>query len=80
MGEALTEEQYNELFDYMDMFCAALDKGDTDEVLEVGKKIPFPPRILKGMKEIYGKDYILERGFNLRHANAAYGNGWLDEQ
>lgn len=57
----------------------AMDKGDEEEVQRLSSLFPVEPEIAKIFKEVYGKEFILEVGFDLTEANLRYGEGWLDE-
>lgn len=57
----------------------AIALGDKEKEMEIGKQIPMAPHCAKTYKSMYGKEALLEAGFNLSEANAEYGEGWLDE-
>ncbi len=79
MSTALTEQQWDTILDDLEKWSEAYDQGRIDDALTIGQSITHPPEVLKTMKEVFGKDYLVENGFNLRLANEAFGEGWLDE-
>jgi hypothetical protein len=51
--------------------------GKEEEAMALSKTIPVPPFLAKVMKEMSGVDYILESGWNMAEAEAAFGKDWL---
>jgi hypothetical protein len=51
--------------------------GKEEEAMALKKTIPVPPFLAKVMKEMSGVDYILESGWNMAEAEAAFGKDWL---
>jgi hypothetical protein len=56
----------------------AADRGDREEENRLLLLLPLAPHLAKVAKEIWGKDYLLQEGFDLSEAEAAYGPNWLD--
>ncbi len=79
MTTVLTEKQWDMVLTKIEEWNDAVEKGDRQKAMQIGRAVPYPPDVLKGMKDIYGKDYLIKRGFNLSLANKAFGKGWLDE-
>ncbi|MDR2490168.1 MAG: hypothetical protein LBD20_02060 [Spirochaetaceae bacterium] len=53
------------------------DAGKADEALSLEKTIPMPPFLAKVMKEKVGADFLINSGWNLAEAEAAFGQDWL---
>ncbi len=79
MTAVFTDTQYDAIFDKMDEFDEAYDKGDIEGALAIGRSIEYPPHLLMRVKKVLGKDYLIENGFNLKLADEAFGKDWLDE-
>jgi hypothetical protein len=59
----------------------AEDAGDDEEDGRLMRQVlPLAPHLAMAAKEMYGKQYLLDRGYNLSEADAEYGDGWLDKQ
>lgn len=52
--------------------------GDEDEAGRLMRKLPLAPGLAQIAKEMYGKEYLTSRGYDLSEANAEFGDGWLD--
>jgi hypothetical protein len=72
-----TAEEYNQLWDELQ---AAKDRNDEPEVDRLTRLLPMVPYIVRAFKRVYGKEAVLEVGFDLTQANLEYGEGWLDEE
>jgi hypothetical protein len=57
----------------------AADRGDREEENRLPLLLPLAPHLAKVAKEIWGKDYLLQEGFDLSEAEAAYGPNWLGQ-
>ncbi len=57
---------------------ASLAATDRDEKLRLMRLLPLAPHLARIGKELYGKNFLLEGGFNLSDANEEFGDGWLD--
>ena len=71
-----TKEEYDELNAQLH---AAEEREDWEEFDRLIKIVPLPPRILKAFAVGYGRDFIIETGYDLTEANLEFGEGWLDE-
>jgi hypothetical protein len=71
-----TEEEYHRI---SDEYFAAEARGDEVERLRLLRLIPMNPMVIKAFAEVYGRDFVIESGYDLTEANIAYGKGWLDE-
>ncbi len=71
-----TEEEYEQLQEEVN---AARERGDTEEFDRLMTIFPVPPRILKAFAIGFGRDFIIESGYDLTEANLEFGEGWLDE-
>jgi hypothetical protein len=58
--------------------AAELSKaGDEEGYMRLMKTVPMPPYLAKVMKEKVGTDYLINSGWNLSEAEAAFGQDWL---
>lgn len=62
----------------LDAIHDAEQAGDRDTAYLLMMKIPLAPGMAKIGKEMYGKGFLVENGYDLSEANAEFGNGWLD--
>ncbi|MDR0637402.1 MAG: hypothetical protein LBG27_00610 [Spirochaetaceae bacterium] len=73
-GRLLTEREKADIS--MQVF-ALEDAGRKAEADVLVKTLPLPPYLAKIMKEKIGADYLIESGWNLAEAEAAFGSDWL---
>ncbi len=71
-----TEEEYDQLQEEAN---AARERGDIEEFDRLMTILPVPPRILKAFAVGFGRDFIIESGYDLTEANLEFGEGWLDK-
>lgn len=58
---------------------AAEKIGDEEEAGRlIREALPVPPHLAMAAKEMYGKEYLITRRYNLSEANVEFGEGWLD--
>jgi hypothetical protein len=57
---------------------AASKRGDEAEYYRILKLLPLAPLLAKFAKENWGKEGLLEAGFDLSLADEKFGPGWLD--
>ena len=57
---------------------AAGKAGNKDEEIRLMRKLPLAPHLAMAAKEMYGKEYLLEHGYDLTDANEEFGNDWLE--
>lgn len=69
----------DEHMSHIDEMLAAFKRGDTMEGIRIGQIMPFNPIMAMAIKNVYGKEYLLDMGLNLTRANEKWGEGWLDE-
>lgn len=74
MGLMTLEEKWN----LLDAIEKAEDASDEAEAGRLMRELPLAPGLAKIAKEMYGKEYLINRGYNLTEANAEFGDGWLD--
>jgi hypothetical protein len=55
-----------------------LDAGDREGYMRLIKTAPLPPYLAKIYKEKVGIKQLIESGWNLSEAEAAFGSGWLN--
>ena len=53
------------------------DEGRKEEAIALKKTIPIPAHLAKIFKKQFGADYLINAGWNLAEAEAAYGADWL---
>ena len=53
--------------------------GDEEGASRLIRTAPMPPYIAKIMKEKVGVDFLLNGGWNLSEAEAAFGSDWLSK-
>jgi hypothetical protein len=56
----------------------ASGKGDYEELERLSKLLPMAPYLAKAVKEIHGKEHLLNLGYDLSEAETEYGADWLD--
>lgn len=71
----LTREQK---MDIIDKSLDADERGDHEEANRLMLQLPVPPYLAQIFKEVWGKDFLLEGGYDLSLAEAEYGKNWLD--
>jgi hypothetical protein len=54
------------------------EAGDEEGAMRLMKTAPLPPYLAKVMKEKVGVDYLINSGWNLSEAEAAFGSDWLN--
>jgi hypothetical protein len=75
MAKMTKEEE----FDILQASLDAADRGDYEEENRLLLLLPLAPHLAKVAKDLWGKDYLLQEGFDLSEAEAAYGPNWLDQ-
>ncbi len=64
----------------LDAIYDAEKAGNKDEAGRLMREeLPLAPGLAQIAKEMYGKEYLITRGYNLSEANAEFGDGWLDK-
>ncbi len=76
MGNKLMTWEEKEVL--LDAIYDANRAGNKDEAYRLMHQLPLAPGLAEIAKEMYGKEYLIENGFNLSEANAEFGDGWLD--
>jgi hypothetical protein len=71
-----TEEEYDAL---MDEYFAAVDRDDQETAMKLVRKIPVDADTMMAFASTYGRNFILEGGYDITEANMKYGKGWLNE-
>lgn len=74
----MTQRTKEEEFTILQASLAAAKRGDMEEERRLIRMLPLAPHLAKVAKEMWGKEYLLTRGYDLSEAEAAYGIGWLD--
>lgn len=62
-----------------DKFLEALKSGDIEERRRCAAQIEWSPSGLMALKQSLGADFIRREKLCTRRADAAFGQGWLDE-
>lgn len=57
---------------------AASERGDEAEYKRLVRLFPLPAYLAKTLKDLYGKEYVLNFGYDLSEAEKRYGKDWLD--
>ncbi len=63
----------------LDAIQAAEHAGDRDEAFRLMVTLPLHPGMAKIGKEMFGKEHLLNGGYNLSEAYAEFGDDWLDK-
>lgn len=66
----------DERWDIVSKSINAASRGDYDEAVKLSKQKPLTPWVAKGVKEIFGSEYL--KGWDLSEAEAEYGTDWLN--
>ena len=53
------------------------DAGKEEEAHALQATIPLQPYLAKVAKKLHGAEFLIEAGYNLSDAEAAYGPDWL---
>ena len=53
------------------------DEGRKEEAVALKKTVPIPAHLAMIFKKQFGADYLINGGWNLSEAEAAYGADWL---
>lgn len=82
-AETMTKRVYPDnsvLLDTAEEYFAAIERNAPDEEIRaIVKRIPISPEKAQSLKRVFGKDFLLAEEADLSQANAAFGEGWLDE-
>jgi hypothetical protein len=63
----------------LDAIYEARQAGDDEKAFRLMVEFPLHPGMAKIGKETFGKDHLLEGGYNLSEAYAEFGDDWLDK-
>jgi hypothetical protein len=74
MAKWTKEEELKILMDSI----AAHERGDFAEETRLSRLLPLAPHLAKVAKELYGKQILIDNGYDLSLANEKFGEGWLD--
>jgi len=53
------------------------EAGDEEGISRLIRSMPMPPYLAKVAKEKIGVDFLINGGWNLSEAEAAFGSDWL---
>ena len=73
MSQQLT---HDERMDILTRSLEASARGDDAESLRIAQEKPITPWVAKGIKEIFGAEYLA--GWDLSAAEAEYGKDWIN--
>ncbi len=73
----MTLEEKEVILDAIRTAERAGDKAEAGRLMR--EALPLAPHLAMAAKEIYGKQYLVTRHYNLSEANAEFGDGWLDK-
>ncbi len=79
MRGTMTEEQCDALLTKIEEWNEAMDAGEVEKALDIGRQVPYPAGLLMDLKKVFGKEYLVKMRINLRLAEEAYGKDWLDQ-
>ena len=69
---------HTQKLDILEQVLTAEEIGDEAEADRLIRLIPLPAHLAKAFKESFGKEYVLQSGYDLSEAEAQYGHGWLE--
>ncbi|MDR2893667.1 MAG: hypothetical protein LBV80_11430 [Deltaproteobacteria bacterium] len=72
MSQLTHEERMGIVYQSVD----AATRGDEEEAMRLAKLVPLVPWVAKGIKEVFGAEYLA--GWDLSEAEAEYGKDWLN--
>ncbi|MDR2893458.1 MAG: hypothetical protein LBV80_10315 [Deltaproteobacteria bacterium] len=72
MSQLTHEERMSIVYQSLD----ADVRGDHEEAARLAKLKPLTPWVAKGIKEVFGAEYLA--GWDLSEAEAEYGKDWLN--
>ena len=72
----MSQLTHEERLDILSASLAASARGDHAVALKIAQQEPMVPWVAKGIKEIFGTEYL--KGWDLSEAEAEYGQDWLD--
>jgi len=71
----MSQLTHEERLDLLTKSLEASARGDDDEALKITQQQPLTPWIAKGIKDIFGAEYL--NGWDLSAAEAEYGQDWI---
>jgi hypothetical protein len=71
-----TKEEYDAL---MKEYFSAVDRDDQETAMKLLRRIPQDADVMMAFGSTYGRNFVLEGGFDVTQANMKFGEGWLDE-
>ncbi len=74
----MSQFTHEERLELVSQSLAAASRGDYEESLRITRQRPLTPWIAKGIKEVFGAEYL--EGWDLSAAEGEYGKDWLDNQ
>lgn len=63
----------------INLFADLVLSGEYEKAQKVAVTIPLLPERAKLRKRLFGKEHLIEDGYDLSLANAEYGENWLNE-
>ncbi len=73
----MSQLSHAERLDLLARSLEASARGDDAESLRIAQEKPITPWVAKGIKEIFGVEYLA--GWDLSQAEAEYGQDWLNQ-
>lgn len=71
----MSQLTHEERLDIITRSRLAEEKGNEAEAQRIMQQIPMAPWLAKGVKEVFGAEYL--EGWDLSKAEAEYGKDWL---
>jgi hypothetical protein len=53
--------------------------GDEEGYMRIMKTIPMLPHMAKGIKKVFGSDFLIKMGWDLSEAELEFGSDWLNK-
>ncbi len=68
-----------EISEIIDKSLVATKAGNDEEAMRIARQLPISPWLAKAGKEVFGKDFLTNNGYDLSEAEAEYGKDWLNQ-
>lgn len=75
MGHKLMTKE--EKWELLDAIQAAEHAGDDNEAFRLTLELPLHPGMAEILLDMYGKEHLLNGGYNLAEAYKEFGDDWL---
>ena len=72
----INEEERAEI---LEKALIAMQNRDHEEIHRLVQRLPLTPHVAMIAKDVLGKDFLIENGYNLSAAETTYGKDWLEQ-